>query len=307
MRKNIQTRIARAARIIRRGGLVVFPTETVYGIGANAFNPRAVRKIFHLKRRPADNPIIVHIRDSKELLTVARDISNDARLLMKEFWPGPLTLVFQKTKRVPKIVTGGLKTVAVRMPSHPVARALLRAAGVPIAAPSANLAGRPSGTRAAHVRDDFGRRTPFLLDAGGARFGVESTVLDVRGRYPILLREGAIPREHIEYELGRKVRSAPHTTKKPRSPGMKYRHYAPRVPLIVARDLNKVVERFTRRGVRVGSIRFKNNLESFAHSLFVDMRRLETKGVDLIIVEAVPRKGIGRAIMERLLKASQKT
>jgi len=305
MKRNIKARIARAARIIRNGGVVIFPTETVYGIGADALNPRAVKKIFALKGRPSDNPLIVHIADMEQLSLIARRIPRDAEELMKQFWPGPLTLVFQKTKRIPNIVTAGLKTVAVRMPSHPIARALIRTAGVPIAAPSANVSGRPSATEAEHAHDDFRRKAPFILHAGRARFGVESTVFDMRGKRPVILREGAIPREAIERALKKRVAVLKHTSGRARSPGMKYRHYAPRVPVIPASDVLSVKRRLARRGYRVGVIRRAGSMASYARTLFSKMRRLEKSGVDYIVVQKVPRQGIGAAIMDRVRRAAQ--
>lgn len=303
--KNVsRTIIARASRMIRKGKLVIFPTETVYGIGASVFHTRAVQKIFRFKGRPSDNPLIVHIAHAKDVHLVARNIPHDAEVLMKKLWPGPLTIVLKKTARVPRAVTAGLDTVAVRMPAHPVARMFIKKAGVPIAAPSANVSGRPSATEAWHAKDDFKNRALFILDAGPARYGVESTVVDVTGRRPVLLRQGAIPREVIERVLGKKVAVARYTSGKARSPGMKYRHYAPRVPLIVAAYPHKIGERLARRGFRVGMIRRTGSLAEYASILFSSMRHLEKSGVDYIVVQSVSAKGLGATIMDRMMRAS---
>lgn len=223
-----------AGEVLRRGGLVAFPTETVYGLGANALDPQAVGRIFVAKGRPGDNPLIVHVAQGESLAGLAREVPEVARRLMAEFWPGPLTLVLPKTERVPAEVTAGLPTVAVRMPDHEVALGLIAAAGVPVAAPSANRSGRPSPTTAAHVWEDLHGRVELILDGGPTGVGVESTVLDVTGPVPVLLRPGGVALEELRRAVGEvAVDPALHGGKvaRPKSPGMKYIHYAPRAPL----------------------------------------------------------------------------
>ncbi|MCI8566432.1 MAG: threonylcarbamoyl-AMP synthase [Lachnospiraceae bacterium] len=241
-------RIQEAARIIQSGGLVAFPTETVYGLGADALNPQAAQKIYAAKGRPSDNPLIAHIADFEELPALAAEISDTARTLMRLYWPGPLTLIFKKTETVPFATTGGLDTVAVRMPSHPVARALIRAAGTPIAAPSANRSGRPSPTKALHVREDLDGHIDMLLDGGEVGIGLESTIIDVSSSRPLLLRPGFISEETLKKTLKRLAVDtacmepmAPGVH--PRAPGMKYRHYAPQAPLTIVRGTDAQVEK----------------------------------------------------------------
>ncbi len=231
-----------AAELLRAGKLVAFPTETVYGLGANALNPEAVRAIFAAKGRPADNPLIVHVAKISDLEKVVREISPLARLLMEKFMPGPLTLVLPRSELVPDVVTAGLDTVAVRLPEHPVARRLIELASVPVAAPSANRSGRPSPTLAEHVLEDMNGRIPLIVDGGPSDFGVESTVLDVTGSVPVILRPGAVTIEELQAVAGTVLVAgaspAPALNTTPRSPGMKYRHYAPGTPLCIAEGEN---------------------------------------------------------------------
>jgi len=225
--------LKRAAALLQSGCLVAFPTETVYGLGANALDAEAVLGIFQAKGRPADNPLIVHIVEMEELVGLTDGIPEVAKQLMTHFWPGALTLVFRRSAAVPDGVTGGLDTVAVRMPVHPVARKLLKLAAVPVAAPSANRSGRPSPTTAQHVLEDMDGRIPMIVDGGPCEVGVESTVLDVTVQPPMLLRPGGITREMIEAVIG-PITLDSHLaggTDKPKSPGMKYTHYAPRAPM----------------------------------------------------------------------------
>ncbi len=342
--------IAQAAKIIKAGGIVAFPTETVYGLGANAFNARAVRKIFETKGRPMDNPLIVHIGEMGELNKISNfrpfgmspaggqfpnsklRFAMTAEELAERFWPGPLTLVLPKNKNIPDEVTAGLRTVAVRMPSHPVARALIRAAGVPIAAPSANLSGRPSPTTALHVAEDFGDGL-FILDGGCAEVGLESTVLDLTVEPPIILRQGAVTLEIIQGVLPETISCKGNFSTsaggKVKSPGMKYRHYAPRAPLFLAQGKGAKeeipsIQRFllNHKNLRVGvltveehkdryqhawvviSLGSRRNLSEIAQNLFTSLRKFDKLNVDVIIAETFPREGIGAAIMERLEKAS---
>jgi L-threonylcarbamoyladenylate synthase len=305
--------IAAAAEKIRRGEVVAFPTETVYGLGANALDADAVRRIFKAKGRPSDNPLIVHIADESMLKSLVARVPRTAKALMKRFWPGPLTIVFARSAAVPDEVTAGLDTVAVRMPAHEIALELIRASGVPIAAPSANRSGRPSPTTAAHVREDFARLT--ILDGGPAQHGVESTVIAVDGT-PRVLRVGAITLEQLR-EVVPGIERATHLKHEPPpSPGMKYRHYAPTVPLIVfgPRKLEALKIRAQWEGTVVlcparyvpdipMSISLGDTDEAIAANLF-DLLRRDWKGVRELLVLGVPRRGLGTTIMDRLEKAA---
>lgn len=305
--------IARAARVIQDGGVVAFPTETIYGLGANALDPSAVSKIFSTKGRPADNPLIVHIADIDMLDDITASVPPAARTLMMKFWPGPLTILFERSPRLPMIVTAGLPTVAVRIPDHPVALALIKASGCPIAAPSANRSGSPSPTTAAHVRDDFPDIT--ILDGGRTLHGVESTVVDVRGKSPVVLRLGAITLEDLRKELPG-IKKAPSSSKRPASPGMKYRHYAPDRPLRIFNDvasLNRYAKRCSRPIIlclseHKGSFKGYDIIDlgpmvdDAAHNLFAALRT-KKKG-DYILALAVPKRGKGRAVMDRLERAA---
>jgi len=313
-----------AARIIRKGGVVVFPTETVYGIGADAFNPSAVRKIFELKGRPPDNPLIVHVANNEQLVEVTREIPEIALKLASKFWPGPLTMVLPRSERVPDVVTAGLDTVAVRMPSHPIALSLIKKSGRPVAAPSANLSGRPSPTLAEHTVDDFYGRVDCIIDGGPTDIGVESTVIDLTGEIPVLLRPGGLPLEELEKVVGRvgvhpAVRGG--RVDRAKAPGMKYRHYSPRAMMVVVegRDredkIRELVEKYRRRGLRVGVMASKHydadevflmgeSMEEIARNVFKGLRYLDKRGVDVIIAEGVEERGLGLAVMNRLRKAA---
>lgn len=259
-----------AGLALRRGELVAFPTETVYGLGADAMNPAAVARIFQVKGRPPDNPLIVHSADISGLEPLVKSLTPLARQLLLHFAPGPLTLVLPRSAHVPAIVTAGLDTVAVRIPDHPVARSLLRLAGVAAAAPSANRSGRPSPTQAWHVLEDFDGQIPFVIDGGPCRYGLESTVVDITGDIPVILRPGSITAEAILQATGVEPAAAgafcsdvaqEHPAGKPRSPGMKYRHYAPRARVIIADEpldadggckMAEQVRKCLSRGDRVG-------------------------------------------------------
>ena len=314
-----------AARLILEGKLVAFPTETVYGLGADALNENAVRRIFEAKGRPADNPLIVHIADFKDLEKLAREIPEEARLLAEKFWPGPLTLVLPKREEVPAVTTGGLDTVAVRMPAHPIALALIRAS-TPIAAPSANISGKPSPTLAEHVVDDFYGKIEAIIDGGETKIGVESTVIDLSSERPTLLRPGGLPLEEIERVIG-EVEIHPAVRGKlvdvARSPGMKYKHYSPNAQVIVVegkrdnvrRKINELITEYRGRGLRVGVMATEEyEADEFFHlgrtegevarNLFKALRELDKRGVDVIIAEGVEERGLGFAVMNRLRKAA---
>jgi L-threonylcarbamoyladenylate synthase len=313
--------IALAAHAIRQGKLVAFPTETVYGLGADALNPRAVQGIFRAKGRPADNPLIVHIAGADALEDIVATVPALTHTLAAHFWPGPLTLVLPASPRVPAITTGGLNTVAVRVPAHPVALALLQAAGCPIAAPSANRSGRPSPTSAAHVLEDLRDKSAIVLDGGACAVGVESTVLDLTEMPPVLLRPGGVPIESIEAVIGVVARPSASAESARRSPGARYRHYAPQTTLrvVTPADLPALLDRLLAEGKTVSvlarrpvtapyphlSVRVvPGDLGQYARELFAALRALDVPECQLILAEAVAEEGLGRAIMERLRRAS---
>ncbi len=323
-----------SARLLKEGSLVAFPTETVYGLGANALDREAVLSIFAAKGRPADNPLIVHIH-SRDQLPGLCEIPPLARPLMEAFWPGPLTMLFPKKDTVPAEVTAGLPTVAVRMPSHPVAAAMLRACGLPIAAPSANRSGRPSPTTAAHVLEDMRDIIPLILDGGPCEVGLESTVLDICHGDPCILRPGGVTKEMLEGVLGRPVKLAGSILRplkpdeKALSPGMRYRHYAPKgtVTLVEGEEeqvlaaLRRLCEADAAAGrsccvmcfsehVSALSRCHPHDLGSFrdqsqvAHRLFDTLRRLDEEGMECIYSEVLPPEGVGLAVMNRLGRAA---
>ncbi len=313
--------IRKAASIIREGGIVAFPTETVYGLGADALNERAVARIFEAKERPLFDPLIVHIASREQLKILTDHISDIHRKLMDAFWPGPLTIVFRKSPAVPYITTGGLDTVAVRMPSHPVALRLIEASGRPIAAPSANRFGYPSPTRAEHVLKQLGNRVDLILDAGKTPHGIESTIIYVEGETIYLLRAGATPPEDIERVTGLKV------VRKARrmSPGQLPYHYSPATPVILIESLREV-EEILRKFERIALITFRReeipekwkdkviydylseegDLREAASNLFDRMHRYDEMSLQAIVFQKVPDRGLGIAINERLLKASMR-
>lgn len=306
--------IQEAAAVIRAGGLVAFPTETVYGLGADALNPVACARIFEVKQRPYFDPIIVHVTSIEQARTLFQTIPRIAKKLIAKFWPGPLTLVLPKSDIVADIVTAGLDTVAVRMPSHPVAAALVQAAGTPIAAPSANPFQYLSPTTAEHVRTQLGDRVDVILDGGPSTIGVESTILKV-GPPPILLRPGGLPLEEIEAEIG-PVGLAPPSSETPEAPGQLQSHYAPRTPLMltevpgqIPRDKNVGYLAFTTPDSELDVAVLEvlsptKDLREAAANLFACLHRLDEAGVDLIVAEVMSEKGLGRAIMNRLRKAA---
>ena len=316
--------IDKAADILRGGGLVAFPTETVYGLGADAFNSEAVKKIFSAKHRPINNPIIVHVAALEDLRVLADDISTKAMPLMKQFWPGPLTLIFRKSRQVSDAVTGGQETVAVRMPRNIIALALIQALGHPIAAPSANLSGRPSPTTGRHVLQDLKGEIDMILDGGPVEVGVESTVLDLTHHLPAILRPGSVTWEELEPFIGKVVPAAEGKLLK-RSPGTRYRHYSPqaRVTLVEVADqkaIDRLLTHHTKKGIKVGILTrqpqslhsnidvvvrsMPQDLKAYAMQMFAIMRELDELGVDEMIIEKVEEKGIGVAIMDRLRRAA---
>ena len=327
--------IARAAACLRRGGLVAFPTETVYGLGANALDRRAVRRIFEAKGRPANDPLIVHVTGASDLASLTVSLPGAAGRLAARFWPGPLTLVLQRDPRVPDEVTAGLSTVAVRVPAHPVARALLAAAQVPVAAPSANLFSRPSPTRASHVLDDLGGRIDMILDAGPTTLGVESTVLDLTAEPPAILRPGAVTIEQLREmipDVGLRTAGEPAGDVLP-SPGLLSEHYAPRTPMTLyqgepvaagaalRRDARTALDAGRRVGVLataeqgalldglpvvIGDLGAESDIAAIAARLYAALRELDAAHLDLILaVDLSHDEGLRRAIRDRLRRAAR--
>lgn len=325
---------ALASDLLRRGGLVAFPTETVYGLGADALNRDAVLSIFAAKGRPADNPLIVHIHDRSQLNDLC-EIPPLAEPLMDAFWPGPLTLLFVRKPVVPPEVTAGLPTVAIRMPSHPVAAAMLRACNLPVAAPSANTSGRPSPTAAAHVLEDMNGKIPLILDGGSCDVGLESTVLDLCHGRPTILRPGGVTKEMLESVLAQEVLLAGSILRPlgenevALSPGMRYKHYAPKgtVTLVEGPEertvplLRRLCLEQLREGKRACVLCFSEHVEALAgcdphdigsvsspdeiaRRLFDTLRRLDDEGMEAVFSEVVPPEGIGLAVMNRLGRAA---
>lgn len=316
------------AEFLRGNNVVAFPTETVYGLGGNAYSDEAITKIYSAKGRPIDNPLIVHIGNIGQLSEIVREISETAKQLIHQFWPGPLTLVFNNSSsKLSKIVTAGLPTVAVRMPDHPVARALINKANLPIAAPSANQSGKPSPTTADHVFADLNGKIAAIIDGGKTGVGVESTVVDCTVHPPLILRPGGISKEQLEEVIGKVQvdRALIDVKETPKSPGMKYRHYAPNVPLFLVDGsscfLQQLVNDNRIIGKKVGVLTTEENkyrykadvviacgermkLETVASHLFETLRAFNQHDLDIILAETFSEEGIGRAVMNRLLKAS---
>lgn len=327
--------VAEAAELLRAGELVAFPTETVYGLGGDALMPDAARKIYAAKGRPSDNPLIVHIADTGALPKLASEIPDAAWLLAERFWPGPMTMILKKKPIVPDATTGGLATVAIRMPSDPVAAMLIRESGVFIAAPSANASGRPSPTRAEHVYEDLNGRIPMILDGGSVPIGLESTIVDLTGETPMVLRPGYITIEQLR-EVLPDVQYDPAILKRVRddtivakAPGMRYRHYAPKGELTIFEgDLAAVTARIQAeaeaklaegarvavlaseetkdcyRGLMVRCVGDRDCEETVAAHLFETLREFDRMGAEYIFGECFPEDGVGQAVMNRLMKAA---
>ncbi len=312
--------IKEAAEIIRAGGLVGFPTETVYGLGGDALDPEASRRIYAAKGRPSDNPLIVHISDPSQLSGLAAEIPEGAYKLAEAFWPGPLTMVFRKKPGVPDETTGGLATVAVRLPASATARKLIELSGTPIAAPSANLSGRPSPTRWEHVKEDLDGRIDAIIQGEPCGVGIESTVLDMTCGEPVVLRPGYITPEMIGLVLGREISYDPAITGKPdpslvpRAPGMKYKHYAPKADMILFSGKPESVKRAIRKkalekraeGLKVAEFtETAENVETAARDFFAKLREADEDGADLILAAAAPEGDqLGFSLMNRMLKAA---
>ena len=309
--------IRQAGQILKRGGLVAFPTETVYGLGADALNEDAAAKIYAAKGRPSDNPLIVHITERKMLDGIVSEVSPQAELLMEKFWPGPMTLIFKKSDLVPYGTTGGLDTVAVRMPSHPIARAVIDAGGGYIAAPSANTSGRPSPTKASHVEEDLCGKIDMILDGGEVDIGLESTIVDVSTDQPMILRPGYISQAMLKEVIGPveidRALLLDSSKAHPKAPGMKYKHYAPRAEMIIfsgEREKVKLAmaeEKMHRaaQGQKVEVIVYDDaDPQTAAHDFFARLRACDKKGVDVILAAALKEDGIGFAVMNRMFKSA---
>lgn len=313
--------IGLAAEVIAGGGLVAFPTETVYGLGADAMNPEAVAAVYAAKGRPSDNPMIVHIAEQSDLARLTARITEDMKLLMNAMWPGPLTMVVPKSAQVPDRTTGGLDTVAVRMPANDVALQLIAMSGCPIAAPSANLSGKPSPTRADDVINDMDGRIEGIIRGEDCQVGIESTVVDMTGDTPVILRPGIITAEQLEEALGKPVEYdkalfSKETDEdfKPKSPGMKYKHYAPEAEMIIVsgsranveHEIDRIRELKEAEGLKVGVILFEEDgFEEAAHDLFADLRDMDKAGVDLIVAGALDTDDQrGFAVMNRMIRSA---
>lgn len=326
-RKKYYPQLQEAAKLLRENEAIAFPTETVYGLGANAMNDEAIAKIFEAKGRPSDNPLIVHIGTKSQLDGIVKEIPPVAEKLMEHFWPGPLTIILPRKEGISEKVTAGLNTVGVRMPDHPVALALIEEANVPVAAPSANRSGRPSPTLASHVYEDLNEKIAGIVDGGATGVGVESTVIDCTSAIPTILRPGGITKEQLEAVIGT-VSLDPalkDEKEKPKSPGMKYTHYAPKAPLSIVEGsrefIQLIVDKKKKEGFKVGvltteeyqhvycadvvlSCGVRSDLASVATKLYDVLRTFDASEVDVIFSESFPNEGIGNAIMNRLTKAA---
>ncbi len=325
---NLELIISQSAEVIKSGGLVVFPTETVYGIGANALDKNASKKIYDVKGRPSDNPLIVHIAKHDDVYLYAKDISQDAKKLMEAFWPGPLTLVLPKTDKIPMEITGGLDTVAIRFPRNKIAQDIILKSALPVCAPSANISGTPSSTTFNHVFKDLFGKVDIIIDGGMSSGGLESTVLDVTGDIPIILRPGSITKTMIEKTLN-KVVNAPDTFIEdesiPKAPGMKYKHYAPKGDVTILEGTHKQITAYLEglndksvgiictdelcsllkdyHTFNLGSI---GDIETIAKNIFLALRTMDEQNIKKIYIEAIKEQELGTAIMNRLIKAANK-
>lgn len=312
MRTIVTDSVKTAARFIRRGDVCAFPTETVYGLGANAYDEIAVKKIFKSKGRPADNPLIVHIANKNDIKLLAREVTPIAKKIITKYFPGAVSVILKKNEVIPNIVTGGLDTIAIRMPSSKTARAFIKACGVPIAAPSANVSGSPSSTDFIHVLQDFRGKIPCVLMGEKAKHGLESTVIDCTSEIPVILRPGVVTIEQLR-KIDKQIKLAARRGKV-KSPGTKYKHYAPKAKVIIISKFeirNSNLERSSYIGLNkppkgLGLVKVCKSESDYARSLFAFFRLCDSVGIKTIYCQSLPEKGIGLAIMNRLKKAARK-
>ncbi len=309
-RTRVTISIEEAASLIKKGEIVAFPTETVYGLGANALNATAVRKIFEAKGRPNDNPLIVHVHAISQIHAIAR-ITPIARTLMKAFWPGPLSIVLPKKKTIPKEVTAGHSSVCIRMPALFITRQFLKKAGIPVAAPSANISGRPSPTTWKHVYHDLHGKIPLILMGKSTQHGIESTVIDCTKKIPILLRPGSITQEEIEKTIG-KIKSHK-KGKKMKSPGMKHKHYAPTAMVKIIdepAEIQKTTSKIAYIGMKRCTLKIlkmnPKNVKQYARAAFHFFRKCDDKKIKIIYAQRIEKKEIGTALMDRLERAAKR-
>lgn len=313
--------IEKAAKVIAGGGLIAFPTETVYGLGADALNEEACRNIYAAKGRPSDNPMIVHIAKIEDMDELSMIITDDMRALADNFWPGPLTMICPRKPAIPDVTTGGLDTVGIRMPSNEVARALIEKAGCSIAAPSANLSGKPSPTTAQHCIDDLTGKIDGIIVSDDCSVGIESTVIDMTGEVPMILRPGYITKADLERVLGKTVVLDPTLNKKPdslddgdfkpKAPGMKYKHYAPEAQMTiysgpkdkVLAEIAAQAEKLELDGLKVAKLLF-DDADSAARELFARLRQADKEGADVILAAALDEDGLGFSVMNRMFKSA---
>ncbi|MBE6784515.1 MAG: threonylcarbamoyl-AMP synthase [Ruminococcaceae bacterium] len=318
--------IKKAAEIIKSGGVVGVPTETVYGLGANALSSDAVGKIFEAKGRPKDNPMIVHVSCMEEIIPLVENVPEKAKLLAEKFWPGPLTIIMKKTNLVPSVTSGNLDTVAIRMPSHEVMRKIIKESGCPIAAPSANLSGSPSPTNAKYVYDDMNGKIPLIIDGGESNVGLESTVITLVGEKPRLLRPGGVTPEELcevlgEIEIDKAVKAKLEENQKASSPGMKYKHYAPKIKVVIIKaDTEKYIEYISSQNKKVAALCFEDEKEkitvpcvtygksfdasSQAKRLFDALRELDKTDAEIAYAHCPSEEGVGLAVYNRLLRSA---
>lgn len=334
MDSKIETQLQKAKNLLISGEVIAFPTETVYGIGANVFDVSAIKKIFEVKKRPQENPLIAHISSPQMLTTLVTEVSPMNQILIDSFWPGPLSIVFPKRPEVPSIVTAGLDTIVVRYPSHPIANELISQCGFPLAAPSVNPSGKPSSTHHQHIIDYFQDKL-FIIEDNHSQIGLESTVITTLEGTPTILRQGAVTKEEIEHVLGQEVIIAKHTEEaKTTSPGMKFKHYSPRAPLeVIPLSATEEIDQALRdkaldhlaNGKKVGALisqetRFslppqvvifslgpRNNLQTISARLYDGLHGFDLTDVDIILVESFAEEGLGATIMDRIHRAAEGT
>lgn len=322
--------IKKQAQILKSGETVIFPTETVYGLGANALDEDAVSKIYEAKGRPSDNPLIVHISDTEQIYDLVEEVTNEAKIVMEKFWPGPITIILNKKDIIPNRTSGGLNTVAIRMPSNKIANVLIREAQLPIAAPSANISGKPSPTKASHVYEQMNHRVSGIILGNDCVYGLESTVLDLTGDIPTILRPGSVTKEQLEKELGIVELDPALQNKndniKAKAPGMKYTHYSPNAEVYIVsgerekviQKINELTEHNNKKNLKTGVICLKSNkkryigkticlgetLDEVASNLFDSLIQADKEGCNIVYSESFTNEGIGCAIMNRLLKSA---